>query len=244
MENELKEKTEKMDKELLLEQNRQVKDIVCSTAKQKSSRGKRREEQEIGAKRKLSVQEDEEPLSDYMLHVMQKRKKNQEKIKSLGLKHNSPRGKRQKTDTPKKIVAKNTPRSSQKKTPSKSSTALKDNRSTKKKTKKPRKIFASEADRKKIKCPCDHLDISSYKEESDKRYFIKDKELYNTRCAYCDVSFCAEVNTKEAVWIPSNKSLTHFCSGRQKYSCKHGYCHGCYIRMVNDNPAKKTRRCK
>ena len=93
MENELKEKTEKMDKELLLEQNRQVKDIVCSTAKQKSSQGKRREEQEIGAKRILSVQEDEEPLTDYMLHVMQKRKKNQEKIKSLGLKHNSPRGK-------------------------------------------------------------------------------------------------------------------------------------------------------
>ena len=204
-------------------------DIVSQAAKPKKSRGRKREDKE-------STEEDEEVLSQYMLHVMQKRKKNQQKIKSLGLK--------QKTDTPNKIVRKNTPRSSQKKTPSKKSPALKENTSRKRKAKKPRKIFVSDADRKKVRCPCDHLDISSYKEENDKRYFIKDQELYNTKCAYCDVPFCAEVNTKEAVWIPSDKSQTHFCSGRQKYSCKHGYCHGCYIKLVNDNPAKKTRRCK
>ena len=51
--------TEKMDQELLLEQNRQVNDIVRSIVKRKSTRKKELNE--------------EEPLSDNMKEIIKKR---------------------------------------------------------------------------------------------------------------------------------------------------------------------------
>ena len=36
---------------------------------------------------------------------------------------------------------------------------------------------------------CNHKDISSFKEETDKRYYQEDGDLLDTSCATCEVSF-------------------------------------------------------
>ena len=102
----------------------------------------------------------------------------------------------------------------------------------KRKTRSPRILFE---DPKELKCPCDHLNTLSYKEESDKRYIkTTNCELFRTSCASCKIPITGEISAdNEAMYVPNCKNLTHFCSGLFKYKYKHGFCHACYLKMVN-----------
>ena len=82
MEQEMKQHTEKMDVQLLEEKRRGVKNIVSKNRKNdnraKSRLSKTKEKEG-------SAFDDEEPLNEYMAGVLQKRKDNKAKLKSLGL---------------------------------------------------------------------------------------------------------------------------------------------------------------
>ena len=82
MAKEIKDHTEKMDSQLLEEKKRAVSDIVAKAAKNKAApKGQsKKTTKSIGKKF-----DDEEPLNEYMAGVIEKRKKNQAKLKSLGL---------------------------------------------------------------------------------------------------------------------------------------------------------------
>ena len=71
--------TEKLDRELLIEKNRVVKDIVKKVA---------RNPKKVPKKKKLN--KDDESLCDYMKDVLKKRKRNKMKMQTLGLVPKSP----------------------------------------------------------------------------------------------------------------------------------------------------------
>ena len=75
----MNEQTEKLDRELLIEKNRVVKEIVKKVA---------RHPKKVTKKKKLN--KDDEPLCDYMKDVLKKRKRNKIKMQTLGLVPKSP----------------------------------------------------------------------------------------------------------------------------------------------------------
>ena len=211
-----------MDKELLAQTSKNIKAIVKSTKK----------------KVRKELFDEAEPVNAYMETVQKKRKRNKDRINSLGLGKKSPRPKRGRPSLIVKTPDKKTPK--RKEPPAKKS-------NPKRKKRVARKIFKDEKVLKKLKCLCDHEDISSYKEEIDRRYFEDDKcELYGTNCASCLVSFKHEEEyfRKEAAYAPGKSNPTHFCFGCQKYGCKHGYCHTCYMILRNKRTARRQRHIK
>ena len=169
-----------------------------------------------------------------MATVQKKRRKNKDKLKSLGLIPKSPKTPRSaspKKTSPKKSNKKNT-------SPPKN---VKDR--PKKRPRSSRKIFEDVGIRKK--CQCDHKDISSFKEETDKRYFQDEGELFETSCATCGVRFARDASDDgEAMYIPDLNNPAYFCIGRWKYGCKHGHCMLCYLDMLNSHSKSRSRRNK
>ena len=91
------------------------------------------------------------------------------------------------------------------------------------------------------RCTHTHADIVSYKEEGDKRYFKKDMELFNTKCAKCKKHF-SNVDGDNII-VPSIANPVYVCLGRNKYNCSHSICHKCYHIMAGKcNKAPKHRR--
>ena len=227
MEQEMKQHTEKMDVQLLEEKRRGVKNIVSKNRKNdnraKSRLSKTKEKEG-------SAFDDEEPLNEYMAGVLQKRKDNKAKLKSLGL--GTPPSQsgqaRRRNNTPKK-------------TPKEVSVHAKKTSPPRKRTKTTRKIF--DDDKVEKICTLDHKDISSFKEETDKRYFAEVSELYETKCSTCNVEFTSgTIDNDEAVFIPDNNNPAYFCIGRWKYNCKHGHCQSCYLVLLNANNSGRPRR--
>ena len=105
----MKLQTEKMDKELLVEKRKQITECVKKNAKKKTTKKK-----EVP-----SDEEDENAnLSEYMKRVNLKRKRNDEKIKSLGL-NKTPLKTRGRSRRSAVSSPRITPRKSPKKTPKK-----------------------------------------------------------------------------------------------------------------------------
>ena len=151
--------TEKMDKELFVEKRKQVTECVKKNAKKR-----------VMKKKDVLTDEDDENfnLSDYMKKVNLKRKRNDEKIKSLGL-NKTPQKTRGRSRRIAVASPKTTPEKSPKNTPGKRTTSPRPKQKTRQKTvaKNPRKIFTDYD--KKMKCKCDHRDLTGYKEETNKR---------------------------------------------------------------------------
>ena len=227
----MKLQTEKMDKELFVEKRKLIGEVVKKNAKRKTTK-----------KKEVLTEEDDEisNLSDYMKKVNQKRRRNDEKIKSLGL-IKSPQKTRGRSTRIAVASPKTTPGKSPKTTPGKKSTSPKPKHKTRQKTlaKKPRIIFTDYD--KKMKCKCDHRDLMGYKEETDKRYFREEMELHGTQCATCKVMFADVADEENACVVPSDNQGTYFCAGRIQYNCRHAYCHTCYI-QANDEGGRKRRR--
>ena len=112
-----------------------------------------------------------------------------------------------KIHTPKKIPKKKSPPFK------KNSTTSKVNIPQRKKKNAPRRIFYTDEDYlMNVKCTYDHEDMSSYKEESDRRYFKdNESELFGTCCASCHVAFDCErnVDTSLAVQLARRARRTH-----------------------------------
>ena len=163
---------------------------------------------------------------------MKKRKQNKDKLKSLGLVPKTPPPQQtipsRKTATPKRSP-RNISRQEKKKEP------------PKKRTRQTRKIFE---DNNCVKlCTCDHKDISSYKEETDKRYFQEDGELFNTSCATCGVLFRNSTSKGgDAVYVPDSNNPAYFCIGRWKFCCQHGHCRSCYLELLMPPISTRPRR--
>jgi len=226
----MKLQTEKMDKELLVEKRKQITECVKKNAKKKTTKKK-----EVP-----SDEEDENAnLSDYMKRVNIKRKRNDEKIKSLGL-NKTPLKTRGRSRRSVVSSPKITPRKSPKKTPKKTTTSPRLKRKMRQKTvaKKPRTIFTDYD--AKMKCQCNHRDLTGYKEETDKRYFREEMELYDTHCATCKILFVDVPDEEKKCVVPSSNQGTYFCSGRIKFNCRHAYCHNCYIQATEEGG--RTRR--
>ena len=186
MSKEMKAQTEKMDLELLEEKERVVSDIVSATTKKAKVTKPTRGKKRINKSSKTI--DDESPISEYMESVHVKRKANKKKLQSLGLIPKSP--------APTKSPKISTPR--MKKQPAK-------------KRVRTRRLY-EDKDEVKI-CTCDHKDVSCFKEETDKRYFNKDDELFDTRCATCGVSFASTSTNDEAVYVPTPNNPAFFCTG-------------------------------
>ena len=217
MSKEMKAQTEKMDLELLEEKERVVSDIVSATTKKAKITKPTRGKKRINKSSKTI--DDESPISEYMESVQIKRKANKKKLQSLGLIPKSP--------APTKSPKIRTQR--MKKQPPK-------------KRVRTRRLY-EDKDEVKI-CTCDHKDVSCFKEETDKRYFNKDDELFDTRCATCGVSFASTSTNDEAVYIPTPNNPAFFCTGRWKFDCSHGYCRPCYLELLNLNSNSRSRRKK
>ena len=209
------------------EKKKNVGDIVAKVTKKKAApKGpSKKTTKTIGKKL-----DDEEPLNEYMAGVIEKRKKNQAKLKSLGL--GTPIS--QKTRPKQKCKTPiSSPQSASKKGPKQSP--------KKKRTRTSRKIF--EDDNLIKVCTCDHKDISSFKEETDKRYFQDGGELNETCCATCGVKFVNKISdNEEAVIVPDIVNPAYFCIGRWKFDCKHGHCRSCYFELLNAKESSRSRR--
>ena len=222
--------TVKMDKELFVEKRKQVTECVKKNAKKR-----------VMKKKDVISDEDDENsnLSDYMKKVNLKRKRNDEKIKSLGL-NKTP----QKTRGRSRRIAvgspKTTPGKSPKNTQGKRTTSPRPKQKTRQKTiaKKPRIIFTDYG--KKMKCKCDHRDLTGYKEETDKRYFKEEMELHGTKCATCKILFADVADVEKECLVPSSNQGTYFCAGRIQYNCRYAFCHNCYIQATEEGG--RTRR--
>ena len=85
--------------------------------------------------------------------------------------------------------------------------------------------------------------MTNYKEEFDRRYFKgEDSELYGTICATCGVTFSDIAQAdQDPVFIPDHNNPAHFCSGRCKFNCTHGYCHICYLKLASSSNRKRRR---
>ena len=96
----------------------------------------------------------------------------------------------------------------------------------------------------KQKCVHDHNFYSGgYKEEPDKRYCKEDMGLHNTICKSCKKRFSHDVKDNQIT--PSISRPIYICIGRNKYSCKHGFCYDCYNIKVAGNNERGImgRRC-
>ena len=59
------------------------------------------------------------------------------------------------------------------------------------------------------------------------------------------IPFVEEIGAgNEAMYVLDYKNLTHFCSGRLKYKCKHGFFHACNLKMVLQTDSGRPRRCR
>ena len=74
-----------------------------------------------------------------------------------------------------------------------------------------------------MKCKCDHRDLTGYKEETDKRYFREEMELYSTKCATCKILFADVADEEKECLVPSSNQGTYFCSGRIQYNCRYAF---------------------
>ena len=230
----MKVHTENMDKELLVEKNKTLTECLKSNTRKKVQKRK---------KENQDTKEDDTVISDYMKKVNAKRQRNNDKMKSLGFKKTPP-----KTDSRSRRQSGR----SQKSTPTDQNMAKKDispgtkSPKTKLRTtaktvlKKPRTIFTDYDI--KIKCKCDHQDFTGYKEETDKRYFSNEMELFGTRCANCTVLFAGMPDKNEVCYVPSTSQVTYFCPGRIKYNCRHAYCHTCYIQATEKCGRSRRRK--
>ena len=218
MSKEMKAQTEKMDQELLKEKERVVSDIVTATTKKTKGT---KPAKKINKYNKSSKSLDEEtPLSEYMESVQVKRKANKTKLQSLGLIPKSP--------PPTRSLKTSEPRKKQE--------------PPKKRIRISRRLY-EDKDLVKI-CTCDHKDVSCFKEETDKRFFHEDGDLFDTSCATCGVSFASITCTSnEAVYIPASNNQDFFCTGRWKFDCTHGYCRPCYLELLNlDSNSRSWRK--
>ena len=222
---EINVQAEKMDKEVINEKKKNVTEVVSRTKRKVTTKGF----------------DNATPVSNYMEAVQKKRKRNKERIESLGLAKTSrspPKAKRKLMNSKKTVQQ--SPKKTTKVSPKKKIIPCKKSSQTKRK-RVTRKIFETAKNLKDLKCTHDHMDVSAYKEEGDRRYFKdKDSELFGTSCALCFVNFKFEAG-KNAVDI---NNPTHFCFGRQKFGCRHGYCHTCYVTLVNKSSTGRSRRTK
>ena len=198
MAKEIKNQTKQMDNQLLKEKKRTVADIVAKATKKKlQTKQKSPKKKELQGK----TFDNKEPLNEYMEGVLKKRKKNWAKLKSLGL------------GTPPTLQSQAKCQCKMKrKSPRNISAQGKKNSPAKKRPKSSRRFFEDE-DIVKI-CTCDHKDISRFKEETDKQYFLDGGELFDTSCAICGVKFTYETNeNNEAVYVPDMNNPAYFCIG-------------------------------
>ena len=218
----LQEQSEKNDRELLDERNKNIKSIVkFVTSEKKSAKKKSKKNEEIVADANV-------PCSEYLKMVKGKRNRNKRKLQDLGL--------MQKTPTPKK----DDQSTSSKKTPQ-SKTKGKNVR---------RKIMQSPADadskspaEEKMKCPFNHQDFNTnYNEEHDRRYVGSGYDLHNVNCQKCKKKFSKEF--ADNCITPNIKLPMYVCQGRQKYHCSHCYCYECYQDSFMKDSAKRTSRRK
>ena len=53
----------------------------------------------------------------------------------------------------------------------------------------------------------------SYKEESNKRYFKKGRDLEDTRCCECGILLAYECGKGEVCYVPPSTQPVYFCFG-------------------------------
>ena len=214
----LREQGENKDKELLEERNKNIKTIVKSvTSKKKTQRKKASEKHD-------KIVDNPAESSEYLKMVDGKRNRNKRKLQDLGLVEKTP-------TTKSSLITRRSPKNSEKKNA-------------------PRKIMQSpnstskkknETQKKAKKCPFDHKCFSAnYNEENDKRYFGHGYDLFEVYCQGCKKEF-----TKEATGnciTPTLRAPMYVCQGRQKYSCCHSFCYGCYQETFMKSNAKRPSR--
>ena len=94
----------------------------------------------------------------------------------------------------------------------------------------------------KPKCKIDHLDVTIFKEEGDKRYCNEKGDLHGVKYASCGSKF----GDKEEVGVvvPSVKCPIYVCSGRTLHDCTYSLCNLCYVERSNaaSRSRKRSRR--
>ena len=215
----LREQGENKDKELLDERNKNIKTIVKSvTSKKKKTQRKK------ASKKHEEIVDDPAESPEYLNMVIRKRNRNKRKLQDLGLVGKTP-------TSESSSLTRKSPRNSEKMNARRkimqSPTSL-----SKKKNETPKKAE---------KCPFDHKCFSAnYNEENDKRYFGHGYDLFEVYCQGCKKEF-----TKEATGnciTPTLRAPMYVCQGRQKYSCCHSFCYGCYQEKFMKSNAKRPSR--
>ena len=79
-------------------------------------------------------------------------------------------------------------------------------------------------------CCADHNDFIDFKEETDRRYFEKVVELYNSTCM--KYNKCITVSKKIDCYIISTKNGVYVCGGRENYGCNKVVCGTCYSKEI------------
>ena len=216
MEITLQEEVKKHDREIMHEKSKTVdKKVKTATVKQKvitkrSSKTKK-------------ITQVEHINSKYVKMVIEKRGKNKRKLIELELatKTPSPRGRRAKNtrlNSPKNV---NVRRKILRRSPKK----------------KAYRVSCAEDE----ECPYNYnLYLTSYNEETDKRYLGKDRDLFGVKCEQCNKKFCEKV--EQDCIVPTINLPMYVCRERAKYQCTHSLCYTCYQVSFMAHSSKRATR--
>ena len=91
-------------------------------------------------------------------------------------------------------------------------------------------------------CCAVHNDFMDFKEETDRRYFEKDAELYNSSCMKSNK--CITVLKKMDSYIISSKNGVYVCGGRENYGCNKVVCGTCYSKEIMKSSGTSRRSAR
>ena len=223
MAQQLKNRIELHDREIMETKQIALASTVKDTAKQKKTAIRKRKSKDEDINTDL-------PINKYLEQRSLKIKKNKAKLASLGL--GSPRSRK----SPRQVSPKRSPKSRQSKNKNSKSSAKKGTPKTK------RKIFSADDEDtdSEDSCTYNHKEYhTGYKREDDKRYWKEGAELFGTKCMDC-MKTISEKETCNCI-VPSLTNPIHICLGRNKYNCHHCYCNSCY-RIKENIVTQNTRR--
>ena len=101
------------------------------------------------------------------------------------------------------------------------------------------RISIKTATKRQPKCKIDHLDVTIFKEEGDKRYCNEKGDLHGVACASCYCKFGEKDGV--GVVVPSVKCPIYVCSGRTLHDCTYSLCNTCHVKRSSNGIGTRKR---
>ena len=236
MAQQLKQKTEAHDKEIMEVNYVAIATVVKDTVKKSKIKASKQ--------KKTIVEKENLPISGYLAHRQAKIRRNEAHMNSLGLGSSSSR---LRITLPRKLIAPKM-KSPKRKTPISSTTTTKKvlQKGRGNPSLKSKQNNINDQDSKtesEVSCTHTHKEfVTGYKAEDDKRYWKDDAELFGITCMGCKKEIVHK--EKKDCIVPCFAKPIHICIGRHSFNCYHCFCDDCYQKrnIIGVTQHRRSRR--